>query len=189
MHQETRAILPELEKKQNFWTTMPGILTGLAALLTAATGLWVAIGPHDRPAADQHPAAVTAPLQASGPGSAPPASTQQNSAASSPAAARGTVVVTSRAGEVTRISAKNFVHNYTDKAIELTSGQTIGFDKIKGIDFLTVHSDERSVDVKVTLADGRTIDGALKKDYAFTGENDLGPFRIFVQDVKQIVFQ
>jgi hypothetical protein len=44
------------------------------------------------------------------------------------------------------------------------------------------------VDVKVTLVDGRTIDGALRKDYAFTGENDLGPFHIFVQDVKQIVF-
>jgi hypothetical protein len=42
--------------------------------------------------------------------------------------------------------------------------------------------------VKVSLVDGRTIDGALRKDYAFTGENDLGQFHIFVQDVKQIVF-
>jgi len=97
------------------------------------------------------------------------------------------VTLTSRAGEVTKLSAKTFVHNYTDKAIELTTGQTIGFDKIKVIDFFTLHPDQRSVDVKVTLADGRVIDGALQKDYAFTGENDLGPFRIFVQDVKQIV--
>jgi hypothetical protein len=186
-----RATLPEPEKKQNFWTTMPGILTGLAALLTAVTGLWVAIGPHDKPGSDEHPAAVSAPMQASAPGSAPPASTQQSPAASpvSPAvAARDTVVVTSRAGDVTKLLAKSFVHNYTDKAIELTTGQTIGFEKIKAIDFFTEHPNERSVDVKVTLVDGRTIDGALRKDYAFTGENDLGPFHIFVQDVKQIVF-
>ena len=184
---------PELEKKQSFWTTMPGILTGLAALLTAATGLWVAIGPHDKSVSEGHSASVSAPMQASAPGSVPPASTQQSSAASSvaaapSAAARSTVVVTSRVGDVTRLSAKTFVHNFTDKAIELTSGQTIGFEKIKAIDFLTVHPDERSVDVKVTLTDGRTVDGALKKDYAFNGENDLGPFHILVQDVKQIVF-
>jgi len=183
---------PELEKKQNFWTTIPGILTGLAALLTAATGLWVAIGPHDKPAADEHPAVSTpTPLQSSAPGSAPPASTQQSLASGSAAtgqAGQYTVTLTSRAGDVTRLSAKTFVHNYTDKAIELTSGQTIAFERIKAIDFFTVHPDERSIDVKVTLTDGRVVDGALKKDYAFNGESDLGPFHIFVQDVKQIVF-
>jgi hypothetical protein len=185
--------LPELEKKQNFWTTMPGILTGAATLLTAVTGLWVAIGPHDKPSANEHAAAVSAPLQSSAPGSAPPASTQQNPASHSTpatpaAAASNMVVLTSRAGDVTKLSAKTFIHNYTDKAIELTSGQTIAFERIKAIDFLTVHPDERSVDVKVTLTDGRIVDGALKKDYAFNGESDLGPFHISVQDVKQIVF-
>jgi hypothetical protein len=89
---------------------------------------------------------------------------------------------------VTKLSAKTFVHNYTDKTIELTSGQTIAFERIKVIDFFTVHPDERSIDVKVTLTDGRVVDGALKKDYAFNGESDLGPFHIFVQDVKQVVF-
>jgi hypothetical protein len=184
---------PEVEKKQSFWTTMPGILTGLAALLTAATGLWVAIGPHDKPAEDEHPTAVTAPtpLQSSAPGSAPPVSTQQSPASSPAATAQAgqyTVTLTSRAGEVTKLSAKTFVHNYTDKTIELTSGQTIAFERIKVIDFFTVHPDERSIDVKVTLTDGRVVDGALKKDYAFNGESDLGPFHIFVQDVKQVVF-
>lgn len=137
-------MLPEPEKKQSFWTTMPGILTGMAALLTAATGLWVAIAPHDKPRSDGRSAAVSAPMQASAPSSAPPASTQQSPAASSvvaaPAAtARDTVVVTSRGGDVTKLSAKTFVHNSTDKAIELTSGQTIGFEKIKVIDFFTLH--------------------------------------------------
>jgi hypothetical protein len=185
--------LPESEKKQSFWTTMPGVLTGLAALLTAATGLWVAIAPHDKSGPDERSAALSTPMQSSAPGSASPASTQQSptvsSVATAPGAtARDTVIVTSRVGDVTKLSAKSFVHNSTDKAIELTSGQTIGFDKIKAIDFLTVHQEERSVDVKITLVDGRTVTGAMMKDYAFRGENDLGSFRIFVQDVKQIVF-
>src|SRR5690349_18577328 len=118
-------MVPEPEKKQSFWTTMPGILTGLAALLTAATGLWVAIGPHDKPASDGHAAAVTAPLQASAPGSAPPASTQHSPAANAaPVVAKESVIVTSRNGEVTRLAAKSFRHGVAGKAIELTSGQT-----------------------------------------------------------------
>ncbi len=32
------------EEKQSFWTTLPGILTGLAMLITAVTGLVVAFG-------------------------------------------------------------------------------------------------------------------------------------------------
>jgi hypothetical protein len=29
--------------KQSFWTTLPGILTGIAALISALTGLWLAL--------------------------------------------------------------------------------------------------------------------------------------------------
>lgn len=32
-----------MEHKANFWTTLPGILTGLAALITALTGLYLAL--------------------------------------------------------------------------------------------------------------------------------------------------
>ncbi len=39
-------VLAESEKKQSFWTTLPGFLTGVAALLTAVTGLLVAVYPH-----------------------------------------------------------------------------------------------------------------------------------------------
>ena len=182
--------MPDVGNKQSFWTTIPGILTGVAALVTAATGLWIAIAPHEHPGEAKHAPLAAPPVQSSAPGSAPPTSTQQQSAATvATPEAKSSVVVTSRAGDVTRLSPKTFVHNYSDKAIELTSGQTIAFEKIKTIDFLEVHPDERAVDVKVTLTDGRTVGGAMKKDYAFNGESDLGPFHIWVQDVKQIAFQ
>jgi hypothetical protein len=181
-------MVPEPEKKQSFWTTMPGILTGLAALLTAATGLWVAIGPHDKPASDGHAAAVTAPLQASAPGSAPPASTQHGPAANAaPVVAKESVIVTSRNGEVTRLATKSFRHGVAGKAIELTSGQTVPFEKIRSIDFETVSNSE--VPVNVTLTDGRAIAGSLSTNAMFEGENDIGPFSIYVANVKRIVLQ
>lgn len=35
--------MTEIEKQRSFWTTMPGILTGVAAIITAVTGLYIAI--------------------------------------------------------------------------------------------------------------------------------------------------
>jgi hypothetical protein len=183
--------LAELDKKQNFWTTMPGILTGIAALLTAATGLFVAVYSHGDSGSKDHPAPAlsttaepssSAPIAASSPSR--PAATQ---APANPVA-KATVTVTSREGEVTKLFLKTFKHNYTDSAIELTSGQTISFDKIKAIDFFSVDNDHH-VAVKVTLTDGRTLDGILRTGYVFVGETDIGSFKISVENLKQIVFE
>jgi hypothetical protein len=48
----------------SFWTSLPGILTGTAAVLTAVTGIYIAMrggGPDERPLAPTTPAASTTP--------------------------------------------------------------------------------------------------------------------------------
>lgn len=37
--------MPDEQKPHSFWTTIPGILAGIAALLTAITGLYIAFRP------------------------------------------------------------------------------------------------------------------------------------------------
>jgi len=185
--------VPEQEKKESFWTTLPGMLTGLAALVTAVTGLWLAI-PHGSTPKPDAAAAITAGTSASEPPAKPilPAggSSAQPSAAvtTAPSIPAASVVVTPRSGAPTTLKIDTFVHNYYDKSIELMNGQSIALEKIKTIDFLDVHSDQRMVDVKLTLNDGRVVTGDLYKDYAFKGESDLGPFTIFMTDIKQIAF-
>lgn len=50
------------EEQKSFWTSMPGILTGLATVVTAITGLYLAISGDSRPAQDgQVPAVPTVP--------------------------------------------------------------------------------------------------------------------------------
>lgn len=50
------------EEQKAFWTSMPGILTGLATVVTAITGLYLAISGDSRPAQDgQVPAVPTVP--------------------------------------------------------------------------------------------------------------------------------
>ncbi|HEY8997349.1 MAG TPA: hypothetical protein VIM60_05600 [Edaphobacter sp.] len=182
--------MPEPEKKENFWTTLPGILTGVAALLTAFTGFWIATSPHGGvPKAEPAAAAsmVEPPAKAAVPvrSSAPP---QAASSQPPPAVEHTSVVVTSRKNEITQVSASSFHHNLTSEGIQLSSGQTIAFDRIKAIDFLDVDGDAHLVGVRVLLTNGNTKEDSLATSYAFNGQSDLGPFTIFVQDVKQLQF-
>jgi hypothetical protein len=181
--------LTESDKKQSFWTTLPGFLTGIAALLTAVTGLLVTTYPHgfaggkESPTAAMGSAAETARAAPAAGGGSSPALTPSVT----PQRQKATVLVTAKDGTATRMFLKNFKHNYYDEAIELKSGQSISFDKIKSIDFSTVH--DYQMDVKVTLTDGRALDGALATGYAFKGETDIGPFTIQVVNLKQILFE
>jgi hypothetical protein len=179
--------LAESEGKQNFWTTLPGILTGVAALLTAATGLLVIAYPHGFSNQKENPAtAVSAPTDA---GTQPPVSGANAAPGSFPTptpAQKGTVLITARDGATNRLFLKTFKHSSWDDTIQLKSGQSISFDKIRAIDFFSVH--DYQAEVKVTLTDGRVVDGALATGYSFTGETDIGPFTIRVENLKQIIF-
>lgn len=182
----------EQPSKGNFFTTLPGVLTGIAAVLTALTGFW-AIFHQDSPAKPPKAAIVDGP--ASSPTSTPSSNaTPQGvstpsaaTAANAPSAPVADVALTSRKGLTTHLSAKSFHHNMTETALTLDSGQTIDFEKLRQIDFGNV-SDSHLVAVTLTLNDGRTVTGDLATNYAFVGESDLGHFNIFVQDVRQIVF-
>lgn len=57
----------------SWWQTLPGVLSAIAAVLTAVTGLIVVLGPFDsEPESEQSPSAATAPARAvtDGPGDA-----------------------------------------------------------------------------------------------------------------------
>ena len=177
--------MPEPENKQSFWTTIPGILTGLAAVLTAGTGLFLALN-HPRNAASEIDHSPPSAVSSVAPSSSPmPAANPVSSTAA--AASKDGVTLTSRGGEVTHLLTKSFRHGVAGQAIELTSGQTIPFEKIRSIDFETVSNSE--VTVGVALTDGRVISGSLSTNAIFEGENDIGPFSIYVANVKRIVLQ
>jgi len=95
------------------------------------------------------------------------------------------VLVTGKDGSETRVFLNGFKDSYTDEAIQLKSGQSIPFDKIRSIDFLEIHEYQR--DVKVTLVDGRGLEGAIQSGEQFRGETDIGPFSVV--NLKQILFE
>ena len=56
-------------KPASFWSSLPGVLTGLAAVLTAAAGLFIAVG-RDKSASTPVPLPAVAPVAAAYPRSA-----------------------------------------------------------------------------------------------------------------------
>jgi hypothetical protein len=179
--------LPEPDKKQSFWTTLPGVLTGIAALLTAVTGLLVVMYPHGFGAAkDGSPVATVSPKD---PGGASPNDAGGSSvpAATMPKRQKPMVLVVGKDETGTTLSLRGFQDSYSGEAIQLKSGQAIPFDRIRAVDFLQTHAYEQ--DVRVTLTDGRGVEGAIMSGEQLTGETDIGPFSISVKDVRRIEFE
>jgi hypothetical protein len=185
------------EKKSGFWTTLPGILTGVAALVTAIGGLALGLYQYGVLGAKRGNAApttisTTTPERASTEAS----SGQLQRPIPNPVPSTGgknpaTVVVTASDGTVTTLFAGNFRQTAQyDAQLHLLSGQAIAFGNIRSIEVVKPFSDHAQVNI--TLVDGRIIDGSLgagSSIYGFGGENELGTFSITVDHLKQIVFR
>ncbi len=50
------------DKQQAFWSSIPGILTGIAAVITALTGLYLAVNGNSSKQTDAAPTVVTTPI-------------------------------------------------------------------------------------------------------------------------------
>ena len=118
--------MAEPDKKPNFWTTLPGLLTGLAALLTAVTGFLVVMHPRDV-AGGKEPAVVAGPVD-SGTGVPASGGTATSSAAASPAkqGQKPTVLVTGKDGTESRVFLNSFRDSYSGEAIQLKMGSRSG---------------------------------------------------------------
>jgi hypothetical protein len=178
--------LAEPDKKQSFWTTLPGLLTGIAALLTAMTGLLVVVHPHGASGPkDGAPAVGSASVE---PARTAPVPTGGDSAVSGTTPKqKPTALVVGKDGAETRVLLNSLRDSYSGEAIQLKNGQSIPFDKIRSVDFLDVHEYEQ--DVRVTLTDGRALEGAIMSGEQITGDTDIGPFSISVKSLKRIFFE
>lgn len=190
--------MAEKPRQSEFWTSLPGLLTGAGALITAVAGLilglyqYGALGPkHGSP-----PKAESA--VESGPGARPGAADESGTAAASPvgvaagepASTQAMTAITAADGTVTHVFPDSLheIAQY-DKSLHLLGGQNVAFDKIKRIDVVAVYGE--SAKVKVMLTNNHTLDASLPAGSSilgFHGENELGAFEIRMEKVKQITF-
>jgi hypothetical protein len=184
-------------QRHNFWTTLPGILTGVAAMVTAVTGLMIGLSQQRGPDEQDVQQERTAQRERAG-AVAPnaPAGAAANAPAEASKAPAGTpkkeamAVITAEDGSVTSVYAGSLRHYQTGRELPLLSGQSIPFDRIRTIEVTRLESGQALVDV--TLVNGTVHSGAIAaglSPYGFGGMNDLGSFDIRVDKLARITFE
>lgn len=185
--------------KQSFWTTIPGILTGAAALVTAITGMMIGLyqngffGKSDAlpKTTDSHVSGDSlrpAPIRA--PESSKPirtGSSQLTSSGTQPT--EPMVAISTIDGSITNVTERS-VKFLLDKYIPLESGQRIRFEKLKAIEFLEFPGND--IRVRLTLLDDSTIGGVIPScgsGCEIDGENKLGEFAVSARRVRTVTFQ
>jgi hypothetical protein len=170
-----------------FWTTLPGFLTAIAALLTAIVGAYGIFGPKP----NQPVKVVSGPVQS---GAREPQPSPSTPPSVTPDHANATATITESDGSNITVRASSLVWNpsITLGEIGLSSGQSIALDKIKAIDVLSV--EDTTTRVRVTLLDSKVIESSLtggRVDLGtrFEGESDVGKVSIRISLVKRIAFQ
>ena len=187
--------------KQSFWTTLPGILTGVAAVLTAAGGIILGLhqsgtlGPKD----GQHATSTTvteraaeAPAgtaAANSVGEGMPAKTAEKSSVEKSAAAPVSstdLVITEKDGTILPVYMENLNFAGNARGVQLTTGQSIEFGKIKNIE---VSGDEGRINFRITLTGGDVVTGnAEVPSGAIMGQNRLGSVYAPLKNIRRITF-
>lgn len=183
--------MAEKARKQGFWTTLPGILTGGAALVTAIAGLvlglyqYGALGSKPSQASKQAASDIAAQTAKSEASKSPATAPHQ------PKAPDAAVLITAKDGTATKVFADSLRQiREWDKSLHLISGQDVAFDKIKTIEVVGVY--EQQAKVQITLPDDSVIEGFVgsgSSTLGFHGENELGVFDIRMEQLKRIDFR
>jgi hypothetical protein len=196
----------------NFWTTLPGILTGVAAIVTAVGGLIVGLyqygvlgskedNANPRTIGRTHESAESNGATNSGAILVNPSKSGVSSGVDQPTVDKGSsatrsaqqalqknVVITKSDGSVDVVKPDSLVFLNSSGWIELENGYSIPMPgKIMKIDVIDVVDEKARL--RITLKDGKTVEGFSRNaDYPLKGENDLGTLRIETKQVRRLTF-
>jgi hypothetical protein len=187
------------QKSSSWWQTVPGVLTALAALITALSGLaallfqYGVLGSKNEPSSSHSP---SPPIAASAPVSTQPASAA-NAPLPGPAGGKAwadtEAVVLTREGATTRLRANSLSNCISvDHELTLENGQAIPFEAMAAFEVL--RSDDHTqqgarAKVRVTLTAGGTMEGTVKADCDLFGYNDMGRFTTYFDRIQSVRFE
>jgi len=183
------------EPSKGFWHTVPGIITAIAALITAVGGLLAiliqndVIGSKDEPpptttVGEQTPAATVGGPPRTGATSAGPPS-----GSLTPWEQANAVLTRTDGTSATVLAATVGIACDTQK-VALKNGQSIRLDLVRSIDFDAIYTDNASATGTVNLLDGREVEGPIHTwNCPIMGQNELGQVTIQLDDIDRIDFQ
>jgi hypothetical protein len=184
-------------RAHSFWKTLPGILTAVAAIITAVGGtlailLQVGIiggagkGP-ERPAAATQPAAIVSASTATATGSAPAAGASAGRPWSDVQAR-----ITAKDGTTTVIRAETLRFCFSGGAgVNLNDSLDIAFEKMSLIEVLrsdVALSAGGKATLRVTLTSGTVKEGSITSGCDFFGQAEEGRYSLYPDKLQKIEF-
>jgi hypothetical protein len=187
------------QKAASWWSTIPGILTGIAALVTAIAGLLAALGQFgwsgDK-AADKalEPSVVAGAATADNNKDSGPAVELKSGEAparqlATPQKPMAEIIL--RDGTRNSVFAESFKHLQTGNVLQLSSGQSVKVTSLKRIDVTDVSQENDHVEVLLTTRDGQQVAGKMTSGlfpFSFAGTNRLGDVVFRLAKVESVIF-
>lgn len=183
------------EPTKNFWQTVPGVVTAIAALITALGGLVgvliqsgvISGGGH----AEQPAAAQSVATTSVAPSDQP--STDATAGAGEPAGLipwdRASARFVRNDGTTAMVKAQTVSLACDTGKVKLDNGQEVSLELVDSIRIDAVYTETATADGAVSLLDGRTLtDPIFTWNCPVSGTNELGTVSIDLQDIKRIDF-
>ncbi len=195
---------------KSFWQTVPGVITAVAALVTAVGGLIGILvqsglfgsGDDQRAVAtppsveastivDQTPSSASSPSSGQTPEESPVAQSPEPAGGSPDLVpwTRATATIVRADGRRTEVRASTVNLSCGAPSVTFASGQTIPLERVRSIAITAVFASNATADATVTLLDGRrTSDTISTRNCPVQAETDLGPVVVELSDVRRIGF-
>lgn len=194
--------MSDTEKTGSWWQTLPGVLTALAAVITAVSGL-VALFVQHGGGSEKASSTAHVPVEAASPVAqqAEPAGTSPESSApmASPNAAAAKpwsqvqAAVLGKDGSTTRVRAETLSNCISvNHELVLDGGQSISFERMAGFEVLQAErhtSSTAKAQIKVTLLSGTSVTGMVEANCDLFGENEMGRFSTFFDQIRSVHFE
>jgi serine/threonine-protein kinase len=175
---------------KHWWQGLAGVVTAVAALLTAVGGMLAILFQYGVLGG------ADAPEDASGSGASTSSAAGPDSPTSAPAGkpwSEVAAVFTAQDGTRTTVRAATVRYCISAGAgLVLSTGQDVAFEKMRSVEVL--RSDEQfapegKADVVITLVGGQQVRGGIGSGCDLFGFNDAGRYSLYPQKLKRIDFK
>ena len=185
------------ETAKSFWQTAPGMITAVAALITALGGVLGILVQNDVIGwgSDSRTSGTT-PAIAGTPdggdrdqGSAGVTTTPSTEASALIPWTRATATLVRKDGTSATVKAPTVGLACDTQSLALKNGQRISLELVRGIEFDAIYTENSSADGVVTLLDGRRLTDPIHTwNCPVSGTNELGSVEIRLEDIDRIDF-
>ena len=178
---------------KSFWQTAPGVITAVAALITAIGGVLGILVQNGiiRGATEQRtqPVAHT-PIGPGSHGSPEVRTTQSADASTLIPWVKATATLVRKDGTSATVKAPTVGLACATENLAFKNGQRVSLERVRSIRFDAIYLENSSADGVVTLLDGRELTDPIHTwNCPITGTNELGSIEIQLKDIKRIDFQ